>query len=108
MCGTMIPTNAISPLTDDRRGRPERRRDDDRQPRPRDVDPEARGLVVAEAEDVEHAPMQDEHERAHRDVRRADRDVVPGRGREAAEQPASRRSAAAACAAAARTSAPRR
>ena len=69
------------------RGRPERGRDDDRQPRASDVDPEARRLVVAEAEDVEHAPVQDEHERAHRDVRRADRDVVPGRGREAAEQP---------------------
>ena len=69
MCGTMIPTKPIEPGDSDRRCRPERRGDDEREPDSAHVDPEARRLVVAEIEDVDDAPERDDHDDRHRDVR---------------------------------------
>ena len=72
----------------DRSGRAQRRRCDYEQPHPRDRHPQARGLVVADGEDVEQAPVPQEDGRAEGDVREQDEDVGPARGLELAQDPA--------------------
>ena len=58
-----MPTKPISPLTDDDGGRPERRRDHDDEAHPRDRRAERRRLVLADAEHVEVAAVEQQHDR---------------------------------------------
>ena len=64
MCGTMIPTKPISPLTETAAAVPAVAAATTSSRVRRDVDAEARRLVVAEAHHVEHAPVEDQHDRA--------------------------------------------
>ena len=62
-CGTMIPTKPISPLTATAAAVPIVAKTTIIEPRAADVDPEARRLLVADAQHVEHAPVEDDHDR---------------------------------------------
>ena len=65
----------------------ERRSDDEREPHPPHVDPEARRLVVPEAEHVDDATQRDDHDESDRDVRQDQDDVRPARARDVPEDP---------------------
>src|ERR1700759_1755114 len=83
----MIPTKAISPLTDTAAAVPSVAATTIViRARPTSI-PRLAPSSSPRLSTSSTPPVQHEHQRAHRDVRRADRDVVPGRRREAAEQP---------------------
>ena len=84
-CGTMIPTKPIRPLTETDGGRSDRRRDHHDQARAPHVDAQARGLHVPQREHVEHARVHQHDDHRDQEVREDERDVVPARGRDAAE-----------------------
>ena len=66
MCGTMIPTKPISPLTATAAAVPSVAATTRREPHAADVDAEARRLVVAEAEHVDDAPAARRSRRSRR------------------------------------------
>ena len=87
MCGHDDPDEADEPGDGDRCCRPECRGDHEREPHALDVDPEARRLVVAEVQHVDHAPQREDHDHRDREVREDQDDVRPARARDVPEDP---------------------
>ena len=87
MCGTMIPTKPISPVTATAAAVPERRGDDEDEPHATDVDAEARRLVVAEVEHVDDAAQREDDDDRDGDVREDEDDVRPAGARDVPEDP---------------------
>jgi hypothetical protein len=81
------PDEPDEPRDRDSGGRAERRSHDEHEPHPPHVDAQARGLVVTEIEDVDHAAeRQDQHD-GDGDVREDQHDVRPARARNVPEDP---------------------
>ena len=76
MCGTMIPTKAISPLTETAAAVPSVAAMTIVSRARATLTPRLAASSSPRLEHVEHAAVEEEHERAERDVRRAERDVV--------------------------------
>ena len=87
MCGTMIPTKPIRPLTETAAAVPAVAATTTSSRTRPTLMPRLAASSSPSAEHVEHAAVQHDHERADDDVRRREPDVAPACGGEAAEQP---------------------